>query len=308
MATGSPKKGKNANHPACIWMQAGVVTHKYCRLNFQCTACRYDKSLRRLAQENRSLSERGAPRQGRRAGIVPWKERLRELPPWKRPCLHSMKGRIEFRACTNDYRCTDCEFDQFFYDQFSVHAVVKPVEELDIEGFKIPQGYYLHRGHAWVKIEEENTVRIGLDEFAARTFGPFSRIDTPLLGKTIRQDHSGIALVRDDNTAKLLSPISGVITATNPRLLEDDGFANRDTYAEDWFLRVHADNLRRDLKQLMISHETVAFLSVEVERLYAVIEAAAGPLTVDGGRLGSDIYGNLPQLDWPGLARTFLRT
>jgi glycine cleavage system H lipoate-binding protein len=219
-----------------------------------------------------------------------------------------MKGRIEFRACNNDYSCVDCEFDQFFYDQFTVHAVVKPVAELDIEGFKIPQGYYLHRGHAWVKIEEENTVRIGLDEFAARTFGPFSRIDTPLMGKTLHQDHPEIRLIRGENSAKLLSPISGVITATNPRLLEDARFENRNAYTQDWLIRVHADNLRRDLKRLMISDETVAFLTEEVEHLYQVIEEAAGPLTVDGGRLGSDIYGKLPQLQWRTLARTFLRS
>jgi glycine cleavage system H lipoate-binding protein len=189
-----------------------------------------------------------------------------------------------------------------------VHAVVKPVAELDIEGFKIPQGYYLHRGHAWVKIEEENTVRIGLDEFAARTFGPFSRIDTPLMGKTLQQDHPGISLIRGAHSAKLLSPISGVITATNPRLLEDARFENRNAYSQDWLIRVHADNLRRDLKRLMISDETVAFLTEEVAQLYEVIEAAAGPLTVDGGRLGSDIYGKLPQLDWHTLTRTFLRS
>jgi glycine cleavage system H lipoate-binding protein len=297
-----------ARQNPCIWMQADVVRSKHCQLNYQCTACRYDKALRRVAEENRMLRKRGVPPHGRRARIVAWKDRLRELPSWKQPCLHSMKGRIEFRACTNDYSCVDCEFDQFFYDQFTVHAVVKPVAELNIEGFKIPQGYYLHRGHAWVKIEEENTVRIGLDEFAARTFGPFSRIDTPLMGKTVHQDQPEIRLIRGKNRADLLSPVSGVITATNPRLLEDAQVENRSAYAEDWLIRVHADNLRRDLKNLMISDETATFLTEEVERLYQVIEAAAGPLTVDGGRLGSDIYGKLPQLDWPTLTRTFLRS
>ncbi|MEJ2098320.1 MAG: hypothetical protein P8Y38_14695 [Deltaproteobacteria bacterium] len=119
-----------ARQNPCIWMQAGVVRSKHCQLNYQCTACRYDKALRRVAEENRMLRKRGVPPHGRRARIVAWKDRLRELPSWKQPCLHSMKGRIEFRACTNDYSCVDCEFDQFFYDQFTVHAVVKPVAAL----------------------------------------------------------------------------------------------------------------------------------------------------------------------------------
>ena len=298
----------HGKHPPCIWMQAGVVRRKFCRINYQCAACRFDRTLKRVADENQKLRQQGITPSGRRAEIVPWKNRLRELPTWKQPCLHSMKQKIEFRACTNDYSCSDCDFDQFFYDQFTVHAVVKPVEELDIEGFKIPQGYYLHRGHAWVKIEEDNTVRIGLDEFAARTFGPFDRIDTPLMGKTVKKDRPEITLTRGDNAAQILSPISGVITATNPRLLEEKAVYSGNTYAKDWLIRVHADNLRRDLKDLMIRDETAAFLEKEVDCLYQVIEEAAGPLAVDGGRLESDIYGKVPQLSWKKLSRTFLRT
>ena len=79
-----------------------------------------------------------------------------------------MKRRIGFRACTNEYLCGNCEFDQYFDDQYAVHAVVKPVDVLDIDGFKIPQGFYLHKGHTWVKIEKDQTVRVGLDDFALR--------------------------------------------------------------------------------------------------------------------------------------------
>lgn len=306
--TTPPATANKETPPACIWMQAGVVPRKSCRLNYQCTACRYDKRMRQAARENRKMRAQGITPPGRRAGIVSWKDRLRELPPWKRPCLHSLKGRIEFRACTHDYSCSDCEFDQYFYDQFTVHAVVKPVNELDIEGFKIPQGYYLHRGHAWVKLEEDNTVRVGLDEFAARTFGPFLRIDTPLLGQKLEREHPDISLTRGDKAAQVLSPISGVITATNPSMFGDAKAFDRNAYTDNWLVRVHAADLRRDLKHLMISDEAAAFFEKEIERLYQVIEETAGPLAADGGRLTSDIYGKLPQLDWEKLAQIFLRT
>lgn len=295
--------------PACIWMQAGVVARKSCRIDFQCAACRYDKKMRQAVSENRAAREQavaGPPRP--RTGIVSWKDRLRELPPWKRPCLHSMKGRIAFRACTNDYRCADCEFDQYFDDQFTVHAVVTPVGELDVAGFKIPQGYYLHHGHAWVKLEEENTVRIGLDDFAARTFGPFSRIDTPLLGQEVTREQPGITLTRGDRTARVLSPVTGVITATNPAIFGAAEAFDRDMYTQNWLVRVDAADLRQDLKHLMIRDEASAFFEKEIERLYQVIEETAGPLAADGGQLTSDLCGKLPQLDWDNLTRIFLRT
>ena len=295
--------------PACIWMQAGVVARKSCRIDFQCAACRYDKKMRQAASENQAPRAREiADRPGPRAGIVSWKDRLRELPPWKRPCLHSMKGRIEFRACTNDYRCADCEFDQYFDDQFTVHAVVKPVKELDVAGFKIPQGYYLHRGHAWVKIEEGNTVRVGLDDFAARTFGPFSQVDTPLLGQEVTREQPGITLTRGDRTARVLSPVTGVVTAANPAMFGAAKALDRDMYTRNWLVRVDAGDLRRDLKHLMIRDEASAFFEKEIEHLYRVIEETAGSLATDGGHLAADLCGNLPQLDWEKLTRIFLRT
>jgi glycine cleavage system H lipoate-binding protein len=298
----------NAAPPPCIWMQAGVVRRKSCRTDYQCAACRYDAVLQRLTEENHRRGKQVGSPAGKKSKIVSWKDKLNERPPRKRPCLHHMKGRIEYRACTNAYHCSDCEFDQFFFDQFSVHAAVQPIDLIDIEGFKIPQGFYLHRGHTWAKIEEENTVRVGLDEFVFRTIGPVDRIDTPLIGKTVRQDAPDIALRRGIKSAKALSPISGVITATNPKLLDHGRVDSREAYSDSWIMRIHADNLRRELKDLMINAETAVFIEKETRRLYRVIEEAAGPLAADGGQLVEDIYGQLPQLGWTNIARLFLRS
>ena len=73
------------DHPPCIWMQAGIVPHKFCRLKYQCAACAYDRAMRRTAAENKSLKEQGKMPKGKRGRIVFWKDKLRELPAWKQP-------------------------------------------------------------------------------------------------------------------------------------------------------------------------------------------------------------------------------
>ncbi len=296
------------NRAPCIWMQAGVVRHKFCDIDYQCEACRFDRALRRTARENSRLRQPGEIPQGKSGRIVYWKDRLRELPAWKQPCLHHMKGRIDFRACTHDYQCGNCEFDQYFSDQYTVHAVVRPVDVLDVKGFKIPHGYYLHRGHTWVKIEEGSTVRVGLDDFALRLLGPLDRVDAPLLGKEVKQDRDDILLSRSSNTARVQSPISGVVTDINPELRERGSLANQDPYTQGWVMRLHSQNLRQDIKNLMIGEQASQYLDGEIDRLYEVIEEEAGPLAADGGYLGDDIYGNLPQTSWQKLTRQFLRT
>jgi glycine cleavage system H lipoate-binding protein len=299
---------QSVNHPTCIWMQAGVVPKKFCRIDYQCAACAYDRAMRRIATENQLLKEKCRIPGGKRGRIVFWKDKLRELPAWKQPCLHHMIGHIEFRSCTHDYQCANCEFDQYFSDQFAVHAVVQPVDVLDIKGFKIPHGFYLHPGHTWVKIEEGSTVRIGLDDFALRLLGPLDQIQAPLMGKQLEQGRQDISLRREENDAALLSPVSGVVTDINAELRERGSGADKDPYSESWILRLHCANLRQDLKNLMIGDQAGEFIDQEVDRLYAVIEETAGPLAADGGYLGNDIFGNLPQIGWQKLTREFLRT
>jgi len=281
------------NH--CVWMQAGVVRKKICRHGYRCKECVFDQAMRNAVRD-------------KRYGIVSWKDRLRERPQWKRPCIHHMKGAIEYRACTNDYYCGHCDFDQYFVDQHSVHAVVTPVDAFEVGGFKIPQGYYFHEGHTWAKLEDGPSVRIGIDDFALRVLGPFDRIECPLMGKEVEQGKEAIAITRNTKEGTMLSPITGVVTSINTEVRERGRLANEDPYAGGWIMTVHAPHLRNDLKNLTINQESRDFMGEEVERLFEVIEEVEGPLSTDGGTLGSDLLDMMPNLGWERLSRLFLRT
>ncbi|MBW1916372.1 MAG: glycine cleavage system protein H [Deltaproteobacteria bacterium] len=304
----SANKNQLNSHPDCLWMQAGVVPLKLCKSGYDCKDCRFDRAMRRTASENMRLKWSGSLPGGKRGKIIPWKDKLKALPAAKRPCIHHMKGRIEFRACTHEYQCGNCDFDQFFDDQYSVHAVVRPVDFLNIKGFRIPQGYYFHRGHTWVKIEEGSEVRVGVDDFALRLLGPLDRIEAPLMGKEVKQGRADISAVRGNHQVKFSSPVNGIVTSINPRLRELGSLANQDPYTEGWVMRVQADRLRRDLKGLMINEETGTYFNGHVEQLYNIIEEVSGPLATDGGDLGSDIFGSMPEIGWERLTKTFLNT
>jgi len=294
--------------PPCVWMQGGVVSRKLCRNGFACVSCKFDKALGKAAERNRRDKQEGRSPRGKQGRIVSWKENLRAKPPSRRPCIHHMKGRIEFRACHHEYRCENCGFDQFYNDQFAVHTVVKPVDPMKVKGFTVPQGYYFHPGHTWVRMEEAKQVRVGLDAFALGLLGPFDRIQPPLLGREVRQGRADTVAFRGTLRADIPSPVTGVVSAINPRLWEDASIASQDPYSEGWVMTVHPTDLRSDLKRLMIHRETEAFMEEEVDDLYRLIEQVAGPLAADGGDLRTDIFGNMPALGWERLTRRFLRT
>lgn len=308
MGTTDASKSFQRNAPQCFWMQAGVVRRKLCTVDFQCNRCRFDRALRKQADRNRRARMRGRPVKGARGAIVAWEDKLKERPPWQRPCVHHMKGHISFRACTNDYRCANCEFEQYFNDQFRVYTTVMPVTVQSVEGFELPHGVYLHHGHTWLKVEENSEVRVGLDDFALRLLGPPERIDAPLMGKTVHRDTAAFSVHRGKHVARALSPVTGVVTATNPILREKGQTAHRAPYTDGWIARIYAPDLRSDLRQLRLGAEALDFLEAEISGLYAMIESQAGPLATDGGRLGHDIFGGLPQIGWDRLTRRFLRT
>lgn len=291
----------------CIWMQAGVVQRKNCRIEYACNTCRFDRALHRQAEINHRARRQGEATPGRRGRIKDWKEQLMTLPAAQRPCVHHLKKRIDFKACPLAYYCATCEFDQYFSDQFTVYARLQQVELMDIKGVSIPQGYYLHSGHCWLKVEEGQTVRIGLDDFAARLLGPPDRVHPPLLGQRVEANQPGPVLERDNRHAVLISPVSGVVTAVNPVYFDESPPPpSTDPYENGWLLVVQCDDLRKDLANLMISGESEAYLSDEVDRLFDLIEETAGPLAADGGTLGPDVYGSMPELGWEKINDLFL--
>jgi len=300
-------KVQSDKHPRCIWMQAGVVVHKNCKLDYECHECRFHSVMSHIANENNEMKLSGRQPSGNRGRIVLWKDKLKELPQWKRPCVHHMKGRIEFRSCTNEYRCSNCEFDQYFYDQFAVNAVVKPVDVMDIKGFKIPQGYYLHPGHVWLKIEENSEVRIGMDDFILRLLGPLDQVNAPLVGKKIHQNQPCIHINRDTHSAKVLSAVDGVVMDVNPKVRMKGQIASDDPYSDGWIFRAYCKNLRKDLKNLMMGTQSQSFLNDEVNDLYQLIEEETDLLVADGGYLHMDFFKNQTQISWEKITGKYLR-
>ena len=289
----------------CPWAAAGVVRSKTCRRRFDCAECPFDRALTRQARKNRLLAATGQCPEGRRGRLVHWRQAMLTLPSRRRPCLHHLKGCIAFRSCTNDYRCADCEFDQYFLDQYTVYAAVRPVALMHVSGFAIPQGYYLHPAHTWMTMEEGGMVRVGVDDFAWRLLGPPDRVAAPLIGKAFHPGDGAIRVVRGAKKALLRMPVGGVVTETNPRVAENSALAAADPYGEGWLLRMHPTAIRQDLRALKLGADATEVFERDIDRLYGDIEAIL-PLAADGGFLGKDIYGSLPELGWEGLVQRYL--
>ena len=287
-----PDKKAQAAHP-CLWMQAGVVKFKNCNNYYDCTTCKYDAGMALQVKKGKQIS---------------WQDAMKMRPDIDRVCRHSLTGRIAKRSCAYDYECGKCEFDQYFEDVWTPKTGGFPNEIEQIKGFDVPMDHYFHDGHTWARIESGGYVRVGVDDFALKLLGRADAFELPLMGNELDQGQAGWGLRRKDNQADVLSPVNGVIMEVNPRIRETPNVANDEPYGGGWLFVVRPDSIKGTMKPLKANADAIDWTRSEVGHLESMIEETAGPLAADGGLLAADIFGNLPDLGWQNLTRTFLKT
>jgi glycine cleavage system H lipoate-binding protein len=178
-----------------------------------------------------------------------------------------------------------------------------------VSGFAVARNYYYHPGHSWARVEYGGRVRIGLDDFASRLFGPLSSFKLPGLGATVGQSEPGFGLVRDELTAECLSPVEGVVVALNPKATDSSKPSMDQPYDEDWLMVIEPVHLRSNLGNLFFEEESLTWMEEETGRLTSMIADQSGhQLAATGGRAIPDIYGQIPELGWDRLKESFLHT
>lgn len=180
-------------------------------------------------------------------------------------------------------------------------------ELISVEGFVLQSDAYLHPGHMWLQAHKRSEAVVGLDQFASSLIGPPDKIELPESGTLVHKGNPLVTVTRQGMSAHLLAPISGMVVAANTYLKPHRLLQRREGVPNTWMVRLHSNQMRQALKDLFKGKRLKSFLKREVQRLFGDIEAVAGPLTADGGHLGDDIYGSLPDLGWDALAARYLR-
>ena len=294
--TGQQVKAFSVNENHCIWMKAGIINFKLCENAFDCLSCDFDKAMLRSVERNP-------------ARTITWADALKKRPYNEKECRHMLTGRVPYHLCSSLYRCDVCEFDQAL-DEMDLAEVKGSVTVRKIAGFQAADAYYYHRGHSWARVEHGGLVRIGVDDFALRLIGHATHIELPRLGSHLEQTEAGWSVMRDEKTAQILSPISGVVLSANHTAMNRPDAARMDPYSKGWLLVVEPDKLTQNLKNLLFEDEADAWLKTEAHRLETMVMSAHGlPLAATGGEIVDDIYGNVSnKIGWDELVHEFLLT
>lgn len=122
-----------------------------------------------------------------------------------------------------------------------------------------PKELKYSKSHEWVKYEDDNTVLVGLTDYAQNELGDLVFVNLPEEGEEVAAgevfgDVESVKAVSD-----VFSPVTGEVTAINEDLLDAPESINEDPYGA-WFIRV--GNVS-DTEELMDADAYEAFTKEE---------------------------------------------
>lgn len=108
---------------------------------------------------------------------------------------------------------------------------------------------YYSKEHTWVKIEK-NIGTIGITSFAQKELGEIVYVDLPEIGDVFEQDEVFGSVEALKTVSDLFIPLSGEITETNEKLLENPARVNEKPLNEGWMIKIEIKDLN-ELKKLL---------------------------------------------------------
>ena len=134
-----------------------------------------------------------------------------------------------------------------------------------IEGYNLPDELYYHQEHAWVKVEADGTVRVGMNDFYQKGAGDTTYIDLPFEGDDVEQGETCGKIQSAKWVGKFVSPVSGEITEVNEELEDDCTLINKSSYDKGWIMAVKPSNLDEDMKNLYHGDKVEPWIKKEIE-------------------------------------------
>ncbi|NMA06855.1 MAG: glycine cleavage system protein GcvH [Ruminococcaceae bacterium] len=101
----------------------------------------------------------------------------------------------------------------------------------------LPDNIRFSKSHEWITIDENNTAKIGISDFAQDSMGDIVFINLPSVGDTFSAGDEIGDVESVKAVSEIYSPVSGTVSAINEELLTSPELVNDDPYGS-WFIEI----------------------------------------------------------------------
>lgn len=96
--------------------------------------------------------------------------------------------------------------------------------------------------HEWLRVEDGNTVCVGITDFAQNELGEIVFVDVTTLGEELNKEEPFGSIEAVKAVSDLFMPVSGKVLEVNPELDDHPELVNEDPYGKGWIIRVEMTN------------------------------------------------------------------
>ncbi len=104
--------------------------------------------------------------------------------------------------------------------------------------------------HEWVRIDDDDTVTIGITQYAQEQLGDIVFVQLPEVGSRLVRGDEAVVIESVKAAADIKMPFAGEVVAVNDALTSAPETVNSDPMGAGWFLRVRPDD-RNELDGLL---------------------------------------------------------
>jgi len=133
--------------------------------------------------------------------------------------------------------------------------------------FCVPGGSFISPGHAWVRIEPDGQIRVGVDDFAHKAMGAVNEVVLPAPGKDVRAGDVLFSFKRGKEEVRFCSPVTGKVVEDNGRLKTEPALVAGSPYKDGWICRIQPADLASELGTFRIGNPVVEWYGEEIKRL-----------------------------------------
>jgi len=124
-----------------------------------------------------------------------------------------------------------------------------------------PQEFLYTKEHEWIRVDEQIGT-IGITDHAQKELGDIVYVELPKSGEHVAAGESFGTVESVKAVSEIYAPVSGEVTAVNPKLQNNPETLNSDPHGEGWLIQIRLSE-RSEIEKLMTADEYEAYLQKE---------------------------------------------
>jgi len=186
--------------------------------------------------------------------------------------------------------------------------------EFNEDSVSAPGGLFFDKTHTWAFMEEDGSVRIGIDDFLQHIASPVTKIRMKTTGEKIKKGKVFASLIQNGKQLDIYSPVSGIIKEYNERLINNSSLINTSPFSDGWVCKVEPDNWIMEIRSFLMSEKYRGWIRKEFIRLKDFLSSTLKPdllgtsqvIMQDGGELRDNLLECLGPEDWEKFQTGFI--